>query len=150
MGEAGETLQELRARFGAEGAFGKELTVEEVMDGFVSIIEPIATDDFYCVMDGGALTTRYEGIDGMRAGWADFLGAFETLKIDPVDMVAEAPDGRSVVEFVVLSGKPKGIDARIEANGAGVWHLHEDGRLAAVEFHMDRDRAVRAAGLEPA
>lgn len=148
MGEASEMLRELRASFDREGAFGKELTVEEVMEGFVSIIEPLATDDFYCVMDGGALTTRYEGIKGMRVGWADFLGAFETLKIEPVNVVEEASDGRSVVEFVLLSGKPKGIDARIEAKGAGVWRLRGDG-LEAVEFHMDRERALRSVGLEP-
>ena len=81
-------------------------------------------------------------------GWRDFLNAFETLTIEPEDVVREGADGTSVVEFVRLSGTPKGLETPIEANGAGVWRLR-GGRLAAVEFHMDRDRAVRSVGLAP-
>ena len=39
-------------------------------------------------MDGGALTTTYEGLEGLRAGWRDFLGAFETISIHPETEIA--------------------------------------------------------------
>jgi hypothetical protein len=37
----------------------------------------------------------------------------------------------------------------IETAGAAVWHVR-GGRLHRVEFHLDREAALRAAGLEDA
>jgi hypothetical protein len=144
LGEAIEMLQRIRSGFSLEADFGADLDTATIVDGFVAIIEPHATDDFECVMDGGALVTRYEGLDGLRTGWTDFLGGFETLAIEPGEV--RERDG-AVLEFVRLTGRPKGVTASIEADAAAVWRLR-DGKLAAVEFHMDRERAMRSAGLD--
>lgn len=141
-------LRDLRSAFSGEGAFGAELRPEEIVEGLAAIIRPHMAEDFVCVMDGGALTTEYRGLDGLRTGWLDFLGAFETLTIEPEGEMREGPDGECVVEFVRLSGKPKGLDAAVDAAAAGVWRMRGE-KLAAVEFHMDRDRALRSAGLDP-
>ena len=140
-------LERIRAGFTLAGAFGEQLEVAEVVDGFTTIIEPHVTDDFVCVMDGGAMITTYEGVEGLRSGWADFLGAFEALAIEPGEM-REGADGDCVVEFVKLSGKPAGVDATIEEDAAAVWRMR-GGKLSAVEFHMDRSRALHAGGLQP-
>lgn len=116
---------------------------EAVVDAFAGAIEKVATDDFVCIMDGGALTTRYEGIEGLRQGWADFLGAFETIRIEPGEMF-EIEDG--VLEYVELTGKPAGVDADVDQAGAAVWRMRGD-RLACVEFHIDRGRARASAGV---
>jgi ketosteroid isomerase-like protein len=147
MGEASEMLERIRAGFSLEAMFGDELASAAIVDGFVAALGSHVSDDFVCVMDGGPMTTSYEGIEGLRRGWEDFLGAFEALQIEPVDAM-EGADGTCVVEFVHLKGRPRGIDATIEEDAAAVWRLR-DGRVGAVEFYMDRAKALRAGGLEP-
>jgi ketosteroid isomerase-like protein len=52
------------------------------------------------------------------------------------------------VSLVEMSGTTKTGGAQIEAPAAAVWTV-VDGRLRRVEFHLDQDAALRAAGLEP-
>ncbi len=137
-----EQLTELRAQFFL-GKPGEPVPSGTIVDAFAVAIGRVATEDFHCVMDGGALTTRYEGIDGLREGWADFLGAFETIMIEPGETF-EAADG--LLEHVRLIGRPKGIDAEVQQDGAAVWRFRGD-RVACVEFHLDRERARESAGL---
>ena len=139
-------VKRLRENFSGKGQFDSELDAEEAADAFVASLAPIATDDFTCVMDGGALTTTYEGLEGLRAGWRDFLVGFDTISIHPDPEMHVGGDGECVVEYVHLSGKPRGVDAQIEAQGAGLWRFRGD-RLASVEFHLDRERALKAAGV---
>jgi hypothetical protein len=145
MGEAAERVKRIREDFPIELA--ADHSSEDVVEGFPAAIAPLATDDFVCVMDGGVLTTTYEGIDGLRRGWADFLGAFDSIAIEPQEM-RETPDSECVVEFVHITGHPKGTSGEIEQDASAVWRWRED-RLAAVEFHIDRASALRSAGLDP-
>jgi len=135
-------LEEIRRDFytGQDGALGSEAAVE----AFASTIGRFAADDIVCVMDGGALTTRYEGANGVRDGWRDFLSAFETIRIVPGE-IAETADG--LLEYVHLVGRLVGTDTDVEADAAAVWRIRGD-KLAVVEFHMDRARARASAGLD--
>jgi len=141
MASPREILEQIRRDFfaGQEGALDSDAAVE----AFGSTIAKVATDDFACIMDGGALTTRYEGIEGVRAGWRDFLAAFEAIRIVPGEVI-ETDDG--LLEYVHLVGRPVGIEAEIQQEGAAVWRLRGD-RLALVEFHTDRERARASAGV---
>lgn len=145
MGDALDMLERVREGFAIEAAFGDDHQAADVAEAFVAVLAPVAADDFVCVMDGGALTTEYRGMDGLREGWTDFLGAFETISITPEE-AHETPDGRAVAEFVRLRGRPLGADGEIEEEGGAVWRVR-DGRLSAVEFHLDRAAALRSAGL---
>jgi len=84
-------LERVRHGFAIEAAFGDDLQAADVADAFVTTLAPVATEDFVCLMEGGALTTEYRGLEGLREGWTDFLGAFETISITP----EEAPTARS-------------------------------------------------------
>lgn len=114
---------------------------------FADCVADLATDDFTVIMDGGAMTTTYEGREGMLAGWSDFLAPFETIRIRPEE-VLEAPGGECAVEFVRLNGQPRGTSAEIEHEAAAVWRVRE-GLVRQVEFHMSRQAALRSAGIEP-
>ena len=135
-------LADIRTEFFTGGP-ARPVDSDAVADKFALAISKVATDDFYCVMDGGALTTRYEGIDGLRVGWRDFLGAFETVTITPGE-IFDSDDG--LLEFVHLSGRPKGIEAEVEQDGAAVWRVRDE-KIVCVEFHIDRTRARQSAGL---
>lgn len=145
MGEALDILEQVREGFAIEAAFGDDLQAADVADTFVAVLAPVATDDFVCLMEGGALTTEYKGLDGLREGWTDFLGAFETISITPEE-ARENEDGTAVAEFVRLRGRPLGADGEIEQEGGAVWRVR-DGRLSGVEFHLDRNAVLRSAGL---
>jgi ketosteroid isomerase-like protein len=51
-----------------------------------------------------------------------------------------------VVSLVAMSGRTKTGGVDVEAAAAAVWTV-VDGRLQRVEFHLDRESAIRAAGL---
>jgi hypothetical protein len=131
----------MRAQFFTDGP--AEIDSEVAVEAFASAIATVATEDFYCVMDGGALTTRYEGIDGLRDGWADFTGAFATISIEPGELF-EFEGG--LLEHVRLVGRPEGADAQVPQDAAAVWRIRGE-ELACVEFHLDRGRARESAGL---
>jgi hypothetical protein len=113
---------------------------------FAAAIAPLADPDLVCLMSGGALTTQYSGLDGIQAGWTDFLSPFETLRVEFDGSVEPGREGW-FVDPVRLTGVPKGSSGEIEQTGAAVWQIR-DGRVVRVEFHLDRDAARRAAGID--
>ena len=141
-----EVLEAIRRDYFAdEGAV--EIDGLEAARVFADAVARNAAEDFTVIMDGGAMTTRYEGRDGMFAGWSDFIAPFETIRILAEEMIP-APQDDCVVEFVRLTGRPRGTPAAIEHEAAAVWRVHE-GLVRQVEFHMSRQAALRSAGIEP-
>jgi ketosteroid isomerase-like protein len=84
------------------------------------------------------------GVAGYVALWTDWVGAFDRFVLEEVD--EPQVNGEVVVNFVRQRGKLAGSEAEVTADGAGVWFFR-DGRLARIEFHLDREAALRAAGL---
>jgi ketosteroid isomerase-like protein len=56
--------------------------------------------------------------------------------------------GDRVVSLVGMRGTTKTGGVEVEASAAAVWTVVE-GRLRRVEFHIDRQAALRAAGVDP-
>jgi uncharacterized protein len=111
---------------------------------FMELAEP----DFDVVMVGpgySPASVEYTGLDGFVAAWRDWTGAFESFRIEVEEMVDA---GDNVVSLVRQMGVPRGAGAEVESRGAAVWMIR-DGRLRRVEFHLDRDAALRAAGIDP-
>lgn len=129
------------AMFGGAGA-GDTGTAGEA---FAQAFAPVAAPDLECLMAGGALSTEYSGIDGLRSGWGDFLAAFEGARIEFEEMVTQ---GDWVVDMVLLTTRPRGSEATIEQRGAAAFRF-SDGLLTRVEFHLDRSAALRSAGIDP-
>ena len=140
---ATELVETIRAGFADEGGF-TGLDSEDAANAFVAAIEPHATDDFVCRMIGAG-DLAFEGIDGLRTGWQDFLEGFDFLRITP-ESLRETEAGDVVVEFVRMEARPKGTAATLEQPAAAVWRFRGE-ELEAIEFHVDRDAAMRSAGL---
>lgn len=141
---ARELLIDTRREFFAEGG-SAEIDGLEAARMFADAVADRAAEDFTVTMDGGAMTTTYHGREGFLAGWSDFAEPFETIRIEPEEMI-DTPDPGCVVEFVRLHGRPRGTPAEIVHEAAAVWRVGE-GRITAVEFHMSRDKALRSGGL---
>jgi SnoaL-like domain len=106
----------------------------------------LAQPDFEVAMVGPEYSSArldYTGIDGFREAWQDWTSAFEGYRIDIDDMIDA---GEKVVSLVTMTGEIGGNE--ISAPGAAVWTVTE-GRLGRVEFHLDQDAALRAAGITP-
>ena len=140
---ARELLIETRREFFSDGE-SAEIDGLEAARMFADAVAERAADDFTVTMDGGAMTTTYRGREGFLAGWSDFLEPFETIRIEPEEMI-ETDDPECLVEFVRLRGRPRGTAAEIAHDAAAVWRVG-DGRIRAVEFHMSRDAALRSGG----
>lgn len=144
MSEARELLIDTRREFFSEEG-SAEIDGLEAARMFADAVADRAADDFTVTMDGGAMTTTYHGREGFLAGWSDFVEPFETIRIEPEEMI-DSPDPSCVVEFVRLHGRPRGTAAEIVHEAAAVWRV-SGGRISAVEFHMSRDAALRSGGI---
>jgi ketosteroid isomerase-like protein len=107
-----------------------------------------ARPDFEWAMVGPEYTPGGQGFQGsgvesFREVWRDWLEPYESYEIE----LGETIDcGESVLTLVRQVATTKTGGVPIESFGAAVaWT--RDGRLARVEFHLDRDAAMKAAGL---
>jgi ketosteroid isomerase-like protein len=108
-------------------------------------LREVAHPDVECVMVGPdpAFATEARGIESFVESWTDWLSPFEHWRIKLEDVVES---GDRLVTLVRQFGTPKGSTAEVENAGAAVWFMR-DGRLARVEFHLDRELAMKSAGL---
>jgi ketosteroid isomerase-like protein len=103
-------------------------TDDETWSQFVKLFEDHFEADFQAAgigAPGGDLEAR--GLAGLREVFVDVIEV-----------------GGAVVAKVLDRGVPRAGDAEVELRAASVWTLR-DGRVHRVEFHVDRDSAMRAA-----
>ena len=103
-----------------EGLLGDELTGEMTADP--------------------SFTVQFEGPDGLREAWAEWLSAFAQVRID-IEEVQEL--GENVLTLVNQVGTTRhGVE--VSQPSAAVWKFR-DGRLVRIEFHLHRERALASA-----
>jgi ketosteroid isomerase-like protein len=116
---------------------------EALVERMIRAISTIAADDLVMRMYGpdDSFVGTYEGADGVRAGWADWLDSFEQVRfrLEAIEDV-----GENVLTFARQIGTTRTGGVEIEQPSAAVWKFRE-GRLAEVEFHLNRDRARQSA-----
>lgn len=87
--------------------------------------------------------TEYSGMDGMIAGWQDWLVPWERYEVR-IDELVDA--GERVVALATLSGRTRHDRVELQQPAAAVVTV-VDGRITRVEFHLDQREALEAAGL---
>jgi ketosteroid isomerase-like protein len=115
------------------------------IERLTSAIERIAAPDLESVMIGPDQSFRaeYRGVAGLIEGWSDWLSPYESFRMEVEDLIES---GDVLVTCVRQFGTPTGGGPEVEAESAAVWWLRDD-RLVRVEFHLDRQAAMRVAGL---
>lgn len=145
MGSALEALAPVLAAFPTAEA---PLTPDDAgrTEQLTAAIERVAAPDLVSVMIGPDQSFRieYRGVAGLIEGWRDWLSPYESFRME-VDDLIESDD--VLVTCVRQFGTPVGGGPELEAAGAAVWWLR-DGRLVRVEFNLDREAALRSAGLD--
>ena len=138
------TLEAIHEVLMAEDGTIPAESVEQVLELFRDVAEP----EFTCRMVGPDVhfAAEEKGPEGFLKAWGDWTSPFEAFRIE-VERIIDAGD--VVVDFVRQTAVTKRGGVPVVSLGAGVWSFRE-GRLAKVEFHLDRAEALRAAGLDPA
>jgi len=116
----------------------------EIRVVFADLAEP----DFEVAMMGPdylPAAAEATGPDGFTAVWTDWASAFASFRIEVEDMIDA---GEKVVSLVRLVARTRTGDVPIEETAAAVWTVR-NGKLARVEFHLDRELALRSAGVDP-
>lgn len=105
-------------------------------------LDRLATEGFVTEMVAdSSFRTERRGTNGFIDAWDDWLEAFESFRVD-LDETIEIGD--ALLTLVTLTGIPRGGSTELINSNAAVWFVR-DGRLARVEFHMDREMARRSA-----
>jgi hypothetical protein len=110
-----------------------------------ALISELAAPGFSVKMVGaGGFAGTFEGPEGFTRGWLDFIEGFENVRIVGSELIEL---GDTVVDLVTLDVRVARGDVPLSTDAAAVWRFSGD-RLAGVEFHLDREEALRSAGAE--
>jgi ketosteroid isomerase-like protein len=86
---------------------------------------------------------RFVGLEGLRAGWLDWLEPWESYRVEVEDVIDAGDD---VVLLPRDYGRRAGMDVEVGGLGAAVWTVR-DGKVARVAFYLKRGEALEALGL---
>jgi ketosteroid isomerase-like protein len=137
MTNAERLMAALAPIFGSGELAVDDALIERIGDS----LDEISGDEISGAMTAdSSFSTEFHGREGLQATWADWLETFSrvTLEMESVEEI-----GDSVITFVNQVGTTRhGVD--VEQPSAAVWKFR-DGKLARVEFHLDRDMARKSA-----
>ena len=145
---AAEPPPELLARLNEvmpTGDWVEAMADEEGVRARLDSLREIAWPDLETAMTGpGGFTGLFHGIDGFREAWDDWLLPFDRYTVEIEELRLR---GQHVVALARHEATPKGTQATVEGAAAAVMTFR-DGRLARIEFNLDPEAALRAAGIE--
>jgi ketosteroid isomerase-like protein len=87
----------------------------------------------------------YEGHDGVRRFWRQWLGPWEHMEFEQEDYF-DAGDKVVVFQRMNARGRTSGVDLDF-GDYAQLWTIR-DGKVVGMKFYADRGEALRAAGLD--
>jgi ketosteroid isomerase-like protein len=116
------------------------------VEAMAATLEPLVDPEFEVMSVGPAYMGEgsvYRGLGGFLEFWTDWLEPWDSFSIETERFVDA---GDKVVQLARQVGWTQGDGVRIQSQGAAVMTFR-DGVLTRIEFHLDRDRAMKAAGL---
>ena len=138
----------LREALEGLGGDGNDLgRMEDSLPVLAEFLSALATPDFVCVMAGLPPTppTLHPGIEGLASAWADYGGAFETVRAE-LQEILESDSHLVVLVNQVGITRHGGVEI---SQPSAMLFAFEGGRVGRIEFHLDQAQALRIAGLDP-
>jgi ketosteroid isomerase-like protein len=140
-----ELARRIAARM-APDEFVAAFNDEETVRATNSALEPLVEANVVIEMVGPEYLGQrltYEGVDGYIEAWQEWLTPYESYRAETEEYIDA---GDKVVMLVRQLGQTKTGGVPIEAESAVVFSFRA-GKLSRLEFYLDRDRAMKAAGL---
>jgi hypothetical protein len=131
-----------------EAFMADDLAGDPHSTALAEVLREVAAPEFSCSFiagSSGEMHNDFQGVEGLLDGWADWASAYEQYRIEPDGDPIVAGD--AVVGYTRQIATPKGAAQTMETEAAGVLFFSE-GELTRLELHLDRDQALRAAGVE--
>jgi hypothetical protein len=138
---------ELAALIGQGGPFsaGSSVTGEEIVDSVTEVLRQYAHPQFVTVMVSESVTQSYDGVEGFKDAWSDWLSPYAGFRIELDEVV---PLDQRLLFLVRQVATTQHNAVEIETPSAAVWWL-EDGQIRQVAFYLDRRAGMKAAGFDP-
>jgi ketosteroid isomerase-like protein len=114
-----------------------------VFVGDASMVAPDLEVEF-AGTQSGAPALHYRGLAGLIEGWRDWLIPWDSYRIR-FDEFFDA--GEKVVVFATVHARTGRHGVAVEHRPAAVWTIR-DGKTVAVCFFLERDEALKFAGIE--
>jgi ketosteroid isomerase-like protein len=110
-------------------------------------IDPNAEIDFIApdASRVGQMAGPFHGVDGMRAGWREWLGPWESFQVEPAGIVDAG--GGTVLAVGRSRVRMRGSATEMAQEIATLVRI-EKGRIVGIDFFLDADQARRDAGLD--
>jgi ketosteroid isomerase-like protein len=120
--------------------------VRDEPEALSAVIGPALSPDFDCVARGmpSEDEKRYEGTDGLRALWLDWLAPWATYRTEIEDAIEV---GEHVVLLIRDFARSHESPSEVMLHGASVWTVRA-GKIARIDFYPSRGEALKAVGLE--
>jgi hypothetical protein len=148
MATKADLLQSFAQAFPAVVSGEKTLVLDEGhLEALLGVLGEFAGPNIECAMVASEdiPEVSYEGLAGFRKAWTDWLGGFERVRFR-FERVLESE--HALVMLATQIGTTR-YDVELEQASAMVARFGENGKVERVEFHLDRDYALRSAGLDP-
>ena len=101
------------------------------------------------VFADGPSPGRWTGVSGMREGFRDFLGAWESYGVESAEYRELDPERVLALVSFSGSGKASGVELGLTGQrGANLFHIRY-GKVTRLVLYWDRDRALAELGLAP-
>jgi ketosteroid isomerase-like protein len=117
---------------------------DHVWGRFTETVAALFHPDFESANVLLGVETTYQGVDGLRTIWLDWLRPWASYRAT-VEEIIDCGDRVAVVNRV--SGCPLGSSQKVMLNSAFIFTMR-DGKIVRCEGYPDRAEALRAVGLE--
>jgi hypothetical protein len=119
---------------------------DDVWDRYRDLLSPGVEVEFVAPPGGDrVMEQEFEGIDGLREGWRDWVAPWERFRIVTGEVI-DAGEGR-----VLLLSQATGLmrDTRAEIpQETAVLARVDGGKIVAIGFYLSHEQARRDAGLD--
>jgi hypothetical protein len=138
---------ELAALISQGGPFstGSSVTGEQIVESVTEVLRQFAHPQFVTVMASESATQSYDGIDGFKEAWSDWLSPYAGFRIEFDEVIQH---GDTILFLVRQVATTQHNAVEIETPSASVWWL-EDGQIRQAGFYLDRRAGMTAAGYDP-
>jgi ketosteroid isomerase-like protein len=141
------TTAQLAALISEGGPFapGSVMEGDEMIEAVGELLRHNAHPEYTTLMVSEAITQTYEGPEGFREAWSDWVTPYEGFRIE-MDEVVPREDRLLFVVRQIATTREGGVE--VETPSAAVWWL-EDGMIRQAAFYLDRQAGMKAAGVDP-
>jgi ketosteroid isomerase-like protein len=108
-------------------------------------LEGNAASDFLTRLTSESETREFRGIEGFREALNDWISPYAEFRLEIDDVIARE-DKLIFLAKQIATTKHGGVE--METESASVWWVR-DGLIRQIVFYLDRQAALKAAGLDP-